>query len=66
MKKSKIFEPSSQIPPIHVHPMSKKKSAPEGTLRNHHNAGGHTGTMDDVKRSSHPEPHHLPTDIVGN
>lgn len=66
MRKSKIFKVSDQIPPIHVHPRRGKPDAPEAQLKNHHNTGGHTGHMDDVNRSSHPEPEHLPTDIVGD
>ena len=66
MKKSKIFKPSDQIPPIHVHRRAGKPSAPSGQLKNHHNRGGHPGNMDDVERGSHPEAEEIPTDIVGN
>jgi hypothetical protein len=66
MRRSKIFQPSNDIPPIHVHPRAKKPDAPEGTLKNHHNKGAHEGTMDDVSRHNHPDAHHLDTEIMGN
>lgn len=62
---NKMFEPSSDIPPIHVHEKGPKPKAPEGTLRKHHNAGGHDGDMDDVSRKGHPDAHELDTDIRG-
>lgn len=65
MKKSKIFEPSRQIPATHVQAKGKKPAAHSGTLDNHHNDGGHHGTMDDV--SHHDcDAHELPTKIMGN
>lgn len=66
MRKSKIFVPSNEIPPIHVHRRQSKPSAPEGQLKNHHNKGSHTGHMDDVNRSSHPEADELPSKFMGN
>lgn len=66
MRKNKIFHVSDQIPPIHVHRRQGKPDAPEDQLKNHRNRGGHTGHMDDVNRSNHPEAETIPSEIVGD
>lgn len=64
MPKAKLFEVSNDIPAIHIHEKGKKPAAHEGTLRNHHNDGGHEGNMDDVSRGHFPDIHHLETEIM--
>jgi hypothetical protein len=64
MKKSKIFEASDNIPPIHIQKKKGKPTAHGPQLKNHHNSGGHTGHMDDVNRGSHPDAHEIPSDIM--
>jgi hypothetical protein len=61
--KSKLFEESKDIPPIHVHEKGKKPKTHEPTLKNHLNDGGHDGTMDDKERHG-LKAHELPTDVM--
>lgn len=60
--KSKIFEPSGNIPGTHVVAKAPKKSVHEGTRKNHMNDGDNDGTMDDINRHD-LKAHEIPSKV---